>query len=124
MPRGQFHCFSHDEEGIKQVLARGFHVSFCGNITWSKRVAKLVGLVPDDRLLLETDSPLMIPRDKSGAPLQKVPNSGPESSEPREDRNEPANVAILAEKIAELRGQTLAEMGKITTENAIRLFRL
>ena len=59
MPRGQFHCFSHDEVGIKQVLERGFHVSFCGNITWSKRVAKLVSLVSDDRLLLETDSPFM-----------------------------------------------------------------
>ena len=66
MPRGQFHCFSHDEEGVKEVLKRGFYVSLCGNISWSKRVAKLVSLVPDDKLLLETDSPLMVPRDKKG----------------------------------------------------------
>lgn len=102
MPRGQFHCFSHDEEGVKQVLSRGFHVSFCGNITWSKRVAKLVALVPDERLLLETDSPFMW----AGA------------------RNEPANVAILAEKIAGLRGQSLQDVGKMTTANAKALFNL
>lgn len=117
MPRGQFHCFSHDEVGLKQVLERGFCVSFCGNITWSKRVAKLVSLVPMDRLLLETDSPFMIPR------VAKVLNSGPERSE-LGDRNEPANVAYLAKIIAELRGQNVAEIAKITTDNAMALFNL
>lgn len=118
MPRGQFHCFSHDEIGVKKVLERGFYVSFCGNITWSKRVAKLVNLVPDHRLLLETDSPFMKARDT------EIPNSGPVSSEPWNRRNEPANVANLAGKIAELRGQTFEEITKITTENAMALFRL
>jgi TatD DNase family protein len=102
MPRGQFHCFSIDEEALKLVLYQGFYVSFCGNITWSKRVAKLVSLVPDDRLLLETDSPFMW----------------------KGDRNEPANVRILAEKIAELRGQTFEEIEEMTTENANTLYRL
>lgn len=102
MPKGQFHCFSHDEEGVKEVLARGFYVSFCGNITWSKRVAKLVSLVADERLLLETDSPLMW----AGA------------------RNEPSNVAILAEKIVQLRGQNMDKVAEMTSNNAIRLFRL
>ena len=112
MPRGQFHCFSHDEEGVRQVLERGFYVSFAGNITWSKRVSRLVAQVPDNRLLLETDSPLMMPRV----------NREVESHEVK--RNEPANVVILAEKIADLRGQVFEEVAKITTENAIRLFRL
>ncbi|PIW08303.1 hydrolase TatD, partial [Candidatus Collierbacteria bacterium CG17_big_fil_post_rev_8_21_14_2_50_45_7] len=80
MPRGQFHCFSHDKEGVKQVLSRGFYVSFCGNIAWSKRVTKLVPLVPLDRLLLETDSPFMKPGE----------------------RNESANVTITAQMIADL----------------------
>lgn len=102
MPRGQFHCFSHDEDGLRQVLKRGFYVSFCGNITWSKRVAKLVALVSDDRLLLETDSPFMW----AGA------------------RNEPANVAILAEKVAELRGISTREIEDITTKNANTLYKL
>lgn len=102
MPRGQFHCFSHDEDGLRQVLKRGFYVSFCGNITWSKRVAKLVTLVPDERLLLETDSPFMW----AGA------------------RNEPTNVSILGEKIAELRGISDREIEEITTKNANTLYKL
>lgn len=118
MPRGQFHCFSVDEVALTQVLSAGFCVSFCGNIAWSKRVAKLVPLVPRDRLLLETDSPFMTPR------VAKVPNSGPESSEPRATRNEPANVRINAELIASLRGESLQVLGQQTTENAKRLFHL
>jgi len=118
MPRGQFHCFSIDEEALKLVLDAGFYVSFCGNITWSKRVARMVKLVLDERLLLETDSPFMIPR------IAKVPNSGPESSEPENNRNEPANVKLLAEIIAELRGQKLAEIEEMTTANVKTLFQL
>lgn len=102
MPRGQFHCFSHDEEGVKQVLERGFYVSFCGNITWSKRVAKLVPLVPIDKLLLETDSPFMKPGE----------------------RNEPMNVTITAQIISDLQGVTLKAISEQTTVNALRLFKL
>ncbi len=102
MPRGQFHCFSHDEAGVAQVVERGFYISFCGNINWSKRVAKLVPLVNADRLLIETDSPFMQPGK----------------------RNEPAYVYDLALKIAEIRGLRFDEVAKITTENAKRLFEL
>lgn len=112
MPRGQFHCFSHDEEGIRQVLSRGFCVSFCGNISWSKRVAKLVSLIPDEKLLLETDSPLMVPRDKKGKPIQMV------------ERNEPANIVYLAKIIADLRCQDIQKIAKITSDNAKSLYRL
>lgn len=119
MPRGQFHCFSHDEAGLIQVLDRGFYVSFCGNITWSKRVAKFVSLVPMNRLLLETDSPLMVPRDKKGEPIQWR-----NSSEPGSTRNEPTNVTILAQIIADLRGQSLQVIADQTTQNAVRLFKL
>ncbi|MEI8232191.1 MAG: TatD family hydrolase [bacterium] len=118
MPRGQFHCFSLDEDALRLVLESGFYVSFCGNITWSKRVARMVRLVLDERLLLETDSPFMIPR------IAKIPNSGPESSEPENNRNEPANVKLLAEIIAELRGQKLAEIEEMTTANVKTLFQL
>ncbi len=110
VPRGQFHCFSHDEEGLKEVLARGFYVSFCGNVSWSKRVQKLVPLVPLERLLLETDSPLMTPRNQKGELLGG------------NERNEPANVKILALLQAELQGTTISVLGEQTTENANRLF--
>jgi len=102
MPRGQFHCFSHDEAGVKEVLSRGFCVSFCGNIAWSKRVARLVPLVPIERLLLETDSPFMLPGK----------------------RNEPSNVTITAQMIADLQGQSLKVVEEQTIKNAKALFKL
>src|SRR3989339_1914934 len=110
IPRGVFHCFSHDEEGVKEVLSRGFYISFGGNITWSKRVARLVEMIPRERLLLETDSPLLVPRDQKGVPI-----GGSE-------RNEPANVRILAQIIAERRDVDLAELARQTTNNAEQLF--
>jgi TatD DNase family protein len=102
MPKGQFHCFSVDEGALDTVVKAGFYVSFCGNIMYSKRVTKLVSLVPDAQLLLETDSPFMQPGE----------------------RNEPAYTRVLAEKIAELRGQTIEEIEEMTTTNANRLYRL
>jgi len=102
MPRGQFHCFSHDEAGVKEVLSRGFCVSFCGNIAWSKRVARLVPLVPIERLLLETDSPFMLPGK----------------------RNEPSNVTITVQMIADLQGQSLKVVEEQTIKNAKALFKL
>lgn len=114
MPRGQFHCFSVDEEALNTVIEAGFYVSFCGNITWSKRVARIVAKAPINRLLLETDSPLMVPRDKKGIPIQGKNN----------DRNEPANVRYLAQIIAEIKGVKVDEIEKITTENAIALYKL
>jgi len=110
MPRGQFHCFSYDEAGLKAVLERGFYVSFCGNITWSKRVRGLVKMVPKDKLLLETDSPFMMPRDEKGEPLATAL------------RNEPQNVRMLASLQAELGRETIEEIGRRTTENVKRLF--
>lgn len=112
MPRGQFHCFSHDEVGLKEVLSRGFYVSFCGNVSWSKRVKKLVPLVPTDKLLLETDSPLMMPRNKGGETIEPTL------------RNEPKNVRMLATLQAELRGVPGEQLARDTTVNTHRLFKL
>lgn len=102
MPRGQFHCYTADEEALEKVLSSGFYVSFCKNFTWSKRVAKLVPLVPQERLLLETDSPFMDPGK----------------------RNEPANVRELLEQLAILRSETSDNLENSTSENARRLYRL
>lgn len=112
MPKGQFHCFSIDEESLKLALNAGFYISFGGNITWSKRVARLVPLVPNNRLLLETDSPLMVPRDTKGIPIGG------------ETRNQPANIKYLAEVIAQLRKQSTSEIEEMTTSNANSLYKL
>ena len=121
MPRGQFHCFSIDGEALKMVIEHGFYVSFGGNITWSKRVARLVNLVPVNRLLLETDSPFMIPRVNGRVAPSSSTREQPSESQ---NRNEPANVRLLAEKIAELCGQSIQEIEKMTTENANTLYKL
>ena len=108
--RGVLHCFSGNESELKLALKMGWKVSFCGNISWSKRVAKLVKLVPDENLLLETDSPFMVPRNKEG---QKI-----------ELRNEPKNVRILAEYYAQLRQTTIEQIALITSKNAQGLFQI
>ena len=107
-PRGQFHCFSYGEEELREILERGFYVSFCGNISWSKRLQRLMPMVPLDRLLLETDSPLMKPVNERG---EKVG-----------ERNEPENVKILAELQANLLNMDIKELETITSKNASDLF--
>lgn len=112
MPRGQFHCFSHDEAGLKEVLTRGFYVSFCGNVSWSKRIQRLIALVPREKLLLETDSPLMMPRSPQGETIEPTL------------RNEPKNVRMLATLQAKLRGETIEELAEYTTENTGKLYQI
>lgn len=108
VPRGQFHCFGEDEESLKYVLEKGFYVSFCGNITYktAEDIRKLAKVVPLDRLLIETDSPYLSPEGRRG------------------ERNEPANVRITAEFLAELRGEELDNFMAATTKNARELWNL
>lgn len=108
VPRGVFHCFSGDKEFLEWVLAKGFYVGFGGNVTYpsNQGLQELVKLVPEERLLLETDSPYLPPTGKRG------------------ERNEPANVRITAQMIADLRGVSLQALGEQTTKNAGALFKL
>ena len=105
--RGQFHCFSSSNDYAQRVLDAGFHLSFTGNVTYKKStLGDAVAVVPDDRLLVETDAPFMAP-----APF-------------RGKRNEPARIPLIARRFAELRGQDLAHVAACTTANAVALFRL
>ncbi len=106
LPAGQFHCWSGSEEMLRLVLEKGFYVSFCGNITY-KSAGSLRGLikkVPSDRLLLETDSPYLSPEPA------------------RSSLNEPMNVIILAEYIANLLGLPTETLINQTTKNAECLY--
>jgi len=108
MPNGQFHCFAGSEEFLKMVLDNGFYVSFCGNVTYrnADNLRSLVTKVPLSRLLLETDTPYLSP-------------------EPLRGRiNEPANVKIIAEFIAKLRGESFETVAAQTSRNAICLLSL
>ncbi len=105
---GVVHCFSGDWARAKTYLDLGLHLSVAGVVTF-KAAADLreaVRKAPRDRLLVETDCPFLAP----------VPHRG--------KRNEPAHVARTAEKVAELWGLPVDEVGEITTENAKRFFRI
>jgi len=107
-PLGVMHCFSGDQRMAEELFKLGFYVSLAGPVTYAKadRLQALVGRLPLERLMVETDCPFLPP----------VPYRG--------QRNEPAHVRLVAEKIAEIKGLSLAEVATVTTANAGRLFRL
>ena len=105
--KGVLHCFSGGIDMMERALALGFHISFTGNITFKKTdLDEHVKEAPLDRLLLETDSPFMVP----------VPNRG--------KRNEPSYVKLVADKIAEIKSESIEKVISMTTDNAKKLFRL
>lgn len=105
-PRGVMHCWGGTPEEMEAFLELGLYISFSGTVTFPKAEAThaCARLVPEERMLVETDCPFLAP----------VPRRG--------KRNEPAYVAAVAERVAELRGMTLKAVGDITTANALRLF--
>ena len=105
---GVLHCFTGEQKHARAALDMGFMISFSGNVTFAKadQIRDVARIVPEEWMLLETDSPFLAP----------VPYRG--------KRNEPAFVARTAEKIAELRGRTAEEIGEITAHNFFRFFRL
>jgi TatD DNase family protein len=99
---GIMHCFSGSWETAKQCLDLNFHISFGGPITFKNaRVPKQVlEHVPLDRILFETDAPYLTPHPYRG------------------QRNESAYVRLVAETAAEIKGLTLEEISKISSDNA------
>lgn len=100
------HCFSATAERAAEAVERGWYVSFAGNVTYpnSGELREAAALVPDELLLVETDSPFLAPAPVRGKP------------------NEPANVVHTAEAVAELRGTSYAELDATVSANAARLF--
>ena len=98
---GVFHCCPQNRELIKEGLKLGFYISFAGPITFknSKNAEEMINLFPNNRILIETDSPYLAPEPVRGT------------------RNTPANVKYIAQKIADVKGLTLEEVEKITFEN-------
>lgn len=107
-PRGVLHCFSGDQSLMDSCCAAGFFVSFAGPITYrnAKYAPDLVRAAPVDRLLVETDSPYLAPHPHRGK------------------ANEPALVWLVAQRVAELRGETLEQVVSTTGRNAAALFGL
>ncbi|NQT46769.1 MAG: YchF/TatD family DNA exonuclease [Candidatus Omnitrophica bacterium] len=104
--KGVMHCFSGDEEYLKECLGLGLYVSFTCNITFknAKRLREVCCNTPIERLMLETDCPFLAPQVVRGS------------------RNEPANLRYLVELLAELKGLTVEDVARITTYNAKSFF--
>ncbi|KAF1048700.1 TatD family hydrolase [Xylophilus sp.] len=103
---GVFHCFTETDAVARAALDRGFYISFSGILTFKNAAAlrEVAKSVPDDRLLIETDSPYLAP----------VPYRG--------KTNMPAYVPHVARQLAELRGSTVEDIAALTSRNFDRLF--
>ena len=106
--KGVFHCCPLNRELVKEALKLGFYISFAGPITFknSKNASEIISMVPDEKMLIETDSPYLSPE----------PNRG--------KRNDCRNVKYMAKKIAEVKGKNIEKIAKITTENAKKIFKI
>ncbi len=103
--RGVMHCFTGSHALAEAALAVGWYVSFSGIVTFRKWTDDaLLRLVPDDRILVESDAPYLAP----------VPHRG--------KRNEPAFVGFTVARIAATRGLPTAEFGAMAAENTRRFF--
>jgi len=106
--RGVMHCFTGNAEEAQALLDLDFYLSFSGIVTFKSAQAlrEVVRIVPLERLLIETDCPLLAPAPHRGK------------------RNEPAYVVRVAETIAEVKGVSLAEVADTTKQNTEALFAL
>jgi TatD DNase family protein len=105
---GIIHCFSGDYEMAKACVEMGFFISISGSITFKNtgEFQEVVKQIPLDFLLIETDAPFLAP----------VPFRG--------KRNEPSYVRYTAQKVAEIKKVSLEKVAEVTTENALRVYRL
>jgi TatD DNase family protein len=103
---GVLHSFAAPWEMAEAALAMGYYLGFTGPVTYKNAdgLRRIAGQVPLERLLVETDAPFLAPQQHRG------------------DRNEPAYVRLVAERIAELHGLSLEGLAEQTTANARRLF--
>ena len=105
---GVFHCYSGSLEMAKWLVNRGWYIGFTGVLTFknARKALEVAAGIPLERIVLETDCPYMSPEPFRGK------------------RNDPGKLYRMAEKLAELRGLTVEEVHRITTENGKRLYRM
>jgi TatD DNase family protein len=105
---GVLHCYSHDLPFARRALEERLYISFSGILTFkqARGLREAAAVLPRDRILVETDAPLLSPQGFRGK------------------RNEPARVRIVGEVLAETQGRSAEDVARETTENTRRLFRL
>lgn len=103
---GTFHCCPFNRELVKEALRLGFYISFGGTCTFknAKNAEEIVKMVPDDKFLIETDSPYLAPEPVRGT------------------RNDSRNLKYIVKKIAEFKQESEEAIAKKSYENATRLF--
>ena len=113
LSRAVAHCFTGEHESLREYLAMGLYIGITGWICDERRgkhLHDIVDAVPDDRLMIETDAPYLMPRTLDPRPSTR--------------RNEPAWLPEVLRVTAEARGQSVEHVARITTENAERFFAL
>jgi TatD DNase family protein len=105
---GIIHCFSGDDEMAKVCIDMGFYISIPGSITFKNAAGfrEVVRKIPLESLLVETDAPFLTPEPFRGK------------------RNEPGYVRYTAQRVAEIKKVPFEKVAAITTENALRVYRL
>lgn len=106
--KGILHCCQLNQDLVKAGLEAGLYISFAGAVTFknSKNAAEIIKMVPDDRILIETDSPYLSPEPHRG------------------ERNDSRKVVFVAEKIASVKEKRLEEIAEMTYENALKVYGL
>jgi TatD DNase family protein len=109
---GVIHSFSSSPEVAEKFLEMGLFISFSGSVTYTNKkfsqIHESAKMIPDDRLLIETDSPFLTPHPFRG----KI------------EKNVPLMTALVAQTLSELRKCSLADIAKISTANALRILGL
>lgn len=113
LSRAVAHCFTGEGESLREYVAMGLYIGITGWVCDERRgkhLHDIVSFIPDDKLLIETDAPYLLPRTVRPKPKSR--------------RNESMYLPEIARVVAEARGQTEEHVAKITTANAVRFFDL
>jgi TatD DNase family protein len=104
--RGIFHCFNNDERSAEQIIGLGFYLGIGGTVTYkNSKLPEAIKNISLENIVLETDAPYLPP----------VPFRG--------KRNESSYIVYVAEKMAEIKGVSVEEVARVTTSNALKIFR-
>ena len=105
--KGVFHCFTGNREQAEHIIGLGFKLGIGGVLTYkNSTLPEVLKDISLEHILLETDAPFLAP----------VPFRG--------KRNESSYIPIIAQKLAEIKEESIEEIARITTQNAINLFNL
>lgn len=113
LSRAVAHCFTGESESLREYLALGLYIGVTGWICDERRgkhLYDIVSVIPDDRLMIETDAPYLLPRTLRPRPKSR--------------RNEPAYLPEVLQVVADARDQSVEHVAAITSANARRFFNL